>query len=498
LRSLPAREGSEMAMSRKSMRTLSAVGRLAIGMAGALLVLQLHLSSHAQAAAGDLDPTFGSGGEVVTDFGTLSDQAQAVAIQPDGKIVAAGTAPSEGGDFALARYNTDGTLDTSFGSGGKVATDFGLWEGGHAVALQADGKVVVAGFTGVSDIWGDFALARYNPDGTLDPTFGSAGKVVTDFGSAEDVARAVAVQPDGRIVAVGWSHVDFALARYNTDGTLDPTFGTGGRVLTDFHDMGSDDRAYAMALQPDGKIIAAGSANGGSSGEGFGLARYNPDGSLDSGFAFEGELIFFFGAINVARAVALQPDGKIVAAGGNDDFLLLRVTPDGRLDTSFGTDGAVATDFGGQDFATAVALQQDGKIVSAGASFLTNFDSRFALARYLAGETAPACTVTGTPGADVLRGGNGDDVICGLGGSDRLFGGTGNDILRGGPGDDMLLGGEGDDAIVGGPGGDRLIGGPGDDVLVGVDGVSGNDRLRGGDGSDTCTADPGDRVAGCP
>jgi uncharacterized delta-60 repeat protein len=102
----------------------------------------------------------------------------------------------------------------------------------------------------------------------------SAGKVVTDFGGAEDVARAVGVQPDGRIVAVGWSHVDLALARYNTDGTLDPTFGTGGRVLTDFFDVGSDDRAYAMALQPDGKVVAAGSANGGSSVDSFGLARY--------------------------------------------------------------------------------------------------------------------------------------------------------------------------------------------------------------------------------
>ncbi|MCI0529632.1 MAG: hypothetical protein L0Y56_19490, partial [Nitrospira sp.] len=194
-----------------------------------------------QAAPGDLDPTFGTGGKAITDFGG-SDQASAIALQANGKIVVAGSSEIDGFlDFALARYNTDGSLDTSFGTAGKVTTDFGGSNGGaFAVALQQDGRIVAAGRTFIFfGLTSDFALARYNTDGSLDTSFGTAGKVTTDFGGNNDGVFAVALQADGKIVAVGSSQIgimnsDFALARYNPDGSLDSSFGSGGMVTTDF------------------------------------------------------------------------------------------------------------------------------------------------------------------------------------------------------------------------------------------------------------------------
>jgi len=200
---------------------------------------------------GDLDVTFGNDGIVTTDFGG-ADEGRAVALQKDGKIVVAGVTaglyplPS---DFAVARYNKDGNLDMSFGVGGKVINDFGGNDEGLAVVLQKDGKIVVAG---ESD--DDFAIARYNTDGSLDLTFGTGGKVTTDFGGVDE-GRAVALQKDGKIVVAGASDGDFAVARYNTDGSLDLTFGTGGKVINDF---GGNNQGFAVALQKDDKIVVAG------------------------------------------------------------------------------------------------------------------------------------------------------------------------------------------------------------------------------------------------
>jgi uncharacterized delta-60 repeat protein len=282
---------------------------------------------------GDLDPTFGSGGKVTTDFAGGSDVAIGVALQPDGKIVAAGSATPKAtifSDFALARYNPDGSLDATFGSGGKVTTEFtGGSDRASAVALQPDGKIVAAGtaFTGTSY---NVALARYNPDGSLDATFGSGGKVTTEFTGNFDQANAVALQPNGKIVAAGntgagTSH-DFALARYNPDGSLDATFGSGGKVTTDF--TGGSDQATALSLQPNGKIVAAGTASTGTILE-FALVRYKKHGGLDPSFGSGGKVTTdFTGSNDVAWGVALQPDRKIVAVGGagtvNSDFALAR------------------------------------------------------------------------------------------------------------------------------------------------------------------------------
>ena len=219
---------------------------------------------------GILDASFGDGGTVATDFGhDMRDIAYDVAIQPDGKIVAVGYAQNEdyGYDFALARYLPDGSLDGSFGTSGTVTTDFGYDDSDEAsaVVILPDGKIVVAGYTRKAYGDDDFALARYLPDGSLDVSFGTSGMVTTDFGfERSDEVSAVVIQPDGKIVAVGYAQNesyddDFALARYLPDGTLDASFGESGIVLTDFGGKKTE-RAYDATIQPDGKIVVTGSA----------------------------------------------------------------------------------------------------------------------------------------------------------------------------------------------------------------------------------------------
>ena len=352
----------------------------------ALLSLAFVLAStsmYGQTSSGVLDPTFGTGGKVITDFGASNEGIAAVAVQSDGKLVAAGSSYLNGGDFALARYNPNGTLDTSFGSGGKVRTDFGgYYEGARSVALQADGKIVAAGGS-VNPLYNDFAVARYNSNGTLDTSFGTGGKVITEFfssfGQASAQAVSVAVQPDGKIVVAGYANIDggenFALVRYNSDGTLDASFGTAGKVSTPF-DPANQGFSYAtadsLALQQDGKIVLAGQAysNGGSD---FALARYNSNGTLDTTFGTGGRVITDFATPNDgASSIAVQPDGKIVAAGFlRFKLALARYNSSGSLDTSFGTGGKVTTSISGlNDAANFVALQGDGKIVVAGRTYI--------------------------------------------------------------------------------------------------------------------------------
>lgn len=373
-----------------------------------LLALASVLASPLAAAAqsGTLDARFGLFGRVITDFGGASDAAAAVAVQPDGRIVAVGWTTATGSaDFALARYHADGTLDASFGRGGKVTTAFaaGSSDMALAVALQPDGKIIAAGQTSNGN--SDFALARYNVDGTLDASFGANGTVTTDvLALSSDAAFAVVVQADGKIVAAGQADVDggfdFALARYNRDGTLDAAFGVGGKVLTPFDDEPSGQdfsvaQAFAVALQPDGKIVAAGQAFIESSFD-FALARFNTDGTRDVDFGTRGRATTnFAGGHDRARAVAIQPDGRIVAVGGGAtstgfDFALARYDGNGSLDPTFGGSGKVTTDFAGpSDFAFSAVAQPDGKIVAAGQSLIAG-SSVFALARYTSTGTLDA------------------------------------------------------------------------------------------------------------
>jgi uncharacterized delta-60 repeat protein len=359
---------------------------------------------------GSLDMGFGDGGSVTTSLSSARDDAAGdIAQQADGMIVVAGVSFDGSGDrFALARYDPHGALDSSFGTGGKVTTDFGSdGAAASAIAVQPDRKIVAAGYSERGASY-DFALARYNPDGSLDAGFGVQGTVTTDFGSANDFALAVAVQADRKIVVAGFSeHNDtamFALARYKPDGSLDPTFGTGGKVTGSGFGNG---RAYGVALQSDRKIVVAGSRST-RGGDRLALARYQPDGSLDRTFGSGGRVTTAFSSGGaVAHAVAVTRSGKIVVGGFTwnktyADFALARYRPNGSLDPTFGVGGRVTTDIDADDdFANAVVVQPDGKIVLGGVSF-DGARGRFALARYLGAETRIPCHVPNLKGKPLV------------------------------------------------------------------------------------------------
>jgi uncharacterized delta-60 repeat protein len=372
-----------------------------------------------QAADGDLDPTFGRGGKVTTDFNGTTDIAYAIALQPDGKMVVAGTTYANNDytdeDFAITRYHANGKRDLSFGVNGKVRTDFpGLAAVISAVAIQPDGKIVVAG--GAFPLFtflGDFVLARYNSDGSPDTTFGGRGIVTTSFPGQGSYAFALALQSDGKIIAAGTKYIDFrpsedssntdfALARYNPDGSPDSSFGNSGRIRTDFD--GFNDDAYSILVQPDGKLVAVGSAKNPANFYDFALARYLPSGAIDASFGTGGKVRTDFGAsdLDIAYSAALQPNGKIVAAGtttsnsGSEvDFAIARYKPNGILDRNFGGDGSVMIDFGSfLQIAYSVLIQPDGKIITVGYPNSESSDSDFLLARCNRnGSLAKRCSV---------------------------------------------------------------------------------------------------------
>lgn len=339
---------------------------------------------------GSLDATLGGTGIVTTPIGSGIDQAFAVAIQPDQKIVVAGFSRESGNeDFALARFHPDGSLDASFGGDGTVTAPIGaLDDRAAAVAIQSDGKIIVAGY-GLTGANRDLALARFLTDGSLDPSFSGDGKLLLGIGTGNDEAFAVALQPDGKILVAGYaadgSQHDMLVARFSTTGALDPTFnGTGAQRIA----FGTGNEfAHALALQPDGKVLLAGYARIGTVFN-FAVARVDDVGALDPGLDGDGRLTVAIGSTSQARAIALDQNGRFVVAGfatiaGNDDFALSRHNANGSLDTSFAGTGIVTTPIGtGPDQATGVALQRDAKVVMAGTARSGN-DDDFALARYL-------------------------------------------------------------------------------------------------------------------
>jgi uncharacterized delta-60 repeat protein len=238
------------------------------------VICTFNLQVPAWAADGDLDTSFGTGGKVTTAIGSADDTAYSVVLQSDGKIIAVGQSDNGANtDFAVVRYNADGSLDTSFDTDGKVTTAIGSSnDNARSVVLQSDGKIVVVG-NSWSSVY-DFAVVRYNANGSLDTSFSGDGKVTTQVGgSLSDTAYSVVLQSDGKIIVAGTSDSDFAVVRFNADGSLDTSFDTDGKVTTP---IGSGtDEAYSVVLQSDGKIIAAGYSNNGPNNNDFAVVRYS-------------------------------------------------------------------------------------------------------------------------------------------------------------------------------------------------------------------------------
>src|SRR5262245_20175745 len=346
----------------------------------ALLAVVLWLPSVATAAPGDLDPTFGTGGKVVTPVGTSDDVVYSLVQQADGKLVAAGykKLSTTNVDFLLVRYNLDGSLDSTFGTGGKVTTSIGSgFDVALALVQQADGKLVAAGHT--DGATAEFALARYKTNGSLDTTFGVGGTATSAIGTGNDVANALVQQADGKLVAAGYSQgttIDFALARFNANGTLDSTFGTGGKVVTPIGT--SNDVANALVQQADGQLVAAGFTQGASAD--IALVRYNTNGTLDASFGVAGKVVTSIGSGNdVANSLIQQSDGRLVVAGSTvgatTDFAVVRYNLDGSLDGAFGVAGKVVTPIGAsEDVAHAMVQETNGKLAVAGQTLGTNVD----------------------------------------------------------------------------------------------------------------------------
>jgi len=347
---------------------------------------------------GTLDKTFSGDGKQTTSFGSGDDLGSRVVRQTDGKLLVAGTAfNGTDDDFAMARYYSDGSLDLSFSSDGRQTADFGSGnDSASDVLVQADGKIVVAGtaFNGTDD---DFGVARFNPDGTPDLTFSNDGLATADVGPDGDTeGLGIAIGLDGKMVIAGhthWYH-SWAFARFNTDGTLDPGLNRGEGVEGIGWSNSIDAAAYAVTIQPDNKILIGGQVDQTGLST-FGLARFNSDGSFDSSFVDGGHTVASFGQqLSGARGMVLQTDGSIVLVGfasngTDDDFAVARFTSLGFYDEGFSyPDGKLTTPIGsGDDQALGVALQSDGKIVAAGSSSNgSNID--FALTRYIGSPVA--------------------------------------------------------------------------------------------------------------
>jgi uncharacterized delta-60 repeat protein len=352
-------------------------------------VMLLGLTSAASASPGALDASFDGDGIAMTPIGTV-DQAFAMAIDGSGRMVLAGfafTTPTKK-DFALARYNADGTLDTTFSVDGRVMLGFGSGTDDEAfdVVVDSAGRIVVAGAS-TNGSGTDFAIARLLADGSPDTSFDGDGLVTTDFAGGSDVANGVAITLGDGIVAAGSAFTgvgsDFALARYGSTGVLDSAFDGDGKVTTDF--VGADDAAAAVQIDAQGKYVVGGSAYNGTNKDEFAIARYDAAGALDPSFDADGKVVTT--GNDQGRDLAIDAGGRIILAGSaftgtTLDFSIMRFNTDGSRDATFGKRGRVVTPIGtGSDAAEAVAIDAGGTIVAAGSAKFGE-DRDFALARY--------------------------------------------------------------------------------------------------------------------
>lgn len=359
---------------------------------------------------GGLDASFGAGGQTTTDYGAVLSSARAVKLLADGKILTAGSATTANNTSTMivARYNNDGALDTTFGANGLAVIDFGTFASGEALAVQGDGKIVVAGSINPTDP--DLALARLLPDGSLDTNFGSGGKAITNFASGGETGLAVAVQSTGKIVVAGFRKAsktingnpvngeDIALARFSGDGQVDTGFGQNGLVTAEFGDQYI--HAYDMALQADDSIVVTG--NRGQSvqmptTEFCTASRFSKDGVLDASFGTAG---IFTGEYGTCQDVTVTANGKILLAGTSNateyaEYIVYQLTAAGTLDTGFGGDGKATVGFpGGMAMGNALGVTGDSKLVISGRLF-DPAGTKLGLARLAAEASGPV-----TPGAN--------------------------------------------------------------------------------------------------
>ena len=361
------------------------------------------ISSRASASNEMVDRTFGIGGIVKTSVGPGNSSAQAVAVQPDGKVVVAGFASNgDNDDFAVVRYNRDGQLDTEFNGTGIVTTAIGSRDdAAFAIALQPDRKFVVAGQTS-DGTKSSVAAVRYNPDGSLDTDFGNGGKIVISTIAGTAVARSVAIDSIGRIFIAGNAQngatADILTICLTPNGIPDDSFDgeTGeanGVVLTPVGN--GSDQGYGVAVQEDDKIVVSGYFTDGATTDTL-ILRYSGDGRLDQTFGNHGIARHSFSSdADEALSLALAPDGKIVIGGcirngAPNDFLIARFLNDGTPDLDFGINGSTVIPFSSApDLSLAVAVQSDAKIVVAG--FGSNGENNdFAVARVTADGQADA------------------------------------------------------------------------------------------------------------
>jgi uncharacterized delta-60 repeat protein len=346
---------------------------------------------------GSLDESFNGTGIQYLDFMSIS-----IAVQQDDKILIAGTNYIGGGsDFVISRFNANGGVDNSFDGDGKQTTDFGgSKENATSIFVQPGGKIILTGNTGTTysdnSLLKNIAIARYNSDGSLDDTYSSDGKEIIPFIPSNSYANSIAIQPDGKLLALGYmldgTNTNLAAARYNTNSTPDNSF-DGDGVLIENGNL-RDTHFTSTAVQSDGKVVAAGYTWNGNNYN-FAIVRYNSDGSLDKTFSGNGKQTVGFGSANAqAKAVSIQVDGKIVVAGSaNNSFGLVRLNTDGTLDNTFDGDGKQTANFAALN-ASFIAIQADGKIVAGGSAIARyNIDGTLDLSFNGTGRVAPSFDV---------------------------------------------------------------------------------------------------------
>lgn len=393
-------------------------------------------------APGLIDPDFGTAGLVVMAPASGPGAATAVTVQAtDGGIVVAGDTTQGNGDMAVMRFLSGGALDPNFGNAGLVTASVGLFDSVGGMAVQSDRKIVIAGCGVVNGGTRDIAVMRLLANGSPDPDFGNGGlQVVTPADPYNESISCLALESNGSILAAGGGKKGFVVARFSAQGEPDPTL--GGQGISELEVFRPGANAFAMALQPDGKIILGGDyrtlaqtegpvmvrlwpdgsidgsfgADGAVSftdtatcravsvrGDGrilmagsiagdFFITQHMPDGTLDPTFGFAGVVTLNTGGIDTVQTMAVANNGKIVVAGtstqaGRKNAVILRLRANGILDTGFGTGGATYPAFGDEDTINALALQSDGRAVAVGGSRLTGGTPRFAIARFLADDS---------------------------------------------------------------------------------------------------------------